>query len=60
MRFADLVATSAAVGGTSKRLAKVGLLADALRDLRGAPPDEVAAGAAYLAGELRQRQTGVG
>jgi len=60
VRFADLVATSAAVGGTSKRLAKVGLLADALRDLRGAPPDEVAAGAAYLAGELRQRQTGVG
>ena len=57
MRFLNLAATSAAVGATSGRKAKIDLLADALRRL---DPDEVAAGSAYLAGELRQRQTGVG
>jgi DNA ligase 1 len=54
------VTTSAEVGATSKRLAKIESLAGALRQLRGVDPDEVAAGAAYLAGELRQRQIGVG
>nr|WP_205801245.1 ATP-dependent DNA ligase [Micromonospora thermarum] len=57
VRFLDLAATSAAVAATSGRRAKVELLADALRRLE---PDEVAAGSGYLAGELRQRQTGVG
>ncbi len=57
MRFLDLAATSAAVSATSGRKAKIDLLADALRRLAR---DEVAAGSAYLAGELRQRQTGVG
>ncbi|SCL18037.1 DNA ligase-1 [Micromonospora nigra] len=57
MRFLDLAATSAAVGATSGRRAKVALLADALRRLE---PAEVAAGSGWLAGELRQRQTGVG
>ncbi|HZN20835.1 MAG TPA: ATP-dependent DNA ligase [Micromonosporaceae bacterium] len=57
MLFADLAATSAAVAATSGRKAKIELLAGALRRL---PPAEVAAGAAYLAGELRQRQIGVG
>ncbi|WP_203708428.1 ATP-dependent DNA ligase [Asanoa iriomotensis] len=57
MLFADLAATSAAVAATSKRLAKVDLLAAALQ---GLDPGEVEAGSAYLAGELRQRQTGVG
>lgn len=57
MRFIDLAATSAAVGATSGRRAKVELLADALRRL---DPAEIAAGAGWLAGELRQRQTGVG
>ncbi|MGW4465796.1 ATP-dependent DNA ligase [Micromonospora sp. NPDC004704] len=57
MRFLDLAATSAAVTATSARRAKVELLAAALR---GLAPDEIPAGAAYLAGELRQRQTGVG
>ncbi|MFY1672820.1 ATP-dependent DNA ligase [Plantactinospora sp. WMMB334] len=57
MRFVDLAATSAAVAATSGRRAKVELLAEALRTLA---PDELAAGSAYLAGELRQRQTGVG
>jgi DNA ligase-1 len=57
VRFLDLAATSAAVSATSGRKAKIDLLADALRRLA---PEEVAAGSAYLAGELRQRQTGVG
>src|SRR6185312_2294523 len=57
VRFLDLAATSAAVSATSGRKAKIELLADALRRL---DPDEIAAGSAYLAGELRQRQTGVG
>ena len=57
MRFLDIAATSAAVSATSGRKAKIELLADALRGLE---PGEIVAGAAYLAGELRQRQTGVG
>jgi len=57
VRFLDIAATSAAVTSTSGRKAKVELLADALRRLH---PGEIAAGSAYLAGELRQRQTGVG
>ncbi|SDZ41303.1 DNA ligase-1 [Micromonospora pattaloongensis] len=57
MRFIDLAATSAAVAATSGRRAKVELLAAALR---GLAPDEISAGSAYLAGELPQRQTGVG
>ncbi|HET9517852.1 MAG TPA: ATP-dependent DNA ligase [Actinoplanes sp.] len=57
VRFLDIVATSAAVSATSGRRAKVALLADALRRL---DPGEMAAGSAFLAGELRQRQTGVG
>jgi DNA ligase-1 len=55
--FLDLAATSAAVTATSARKAKIELLADALRRL---DPGEIAAGSAFLAGELRQRQTGVG
>jgi DNA ligase-1 len=57
VRFLDLAATSAAVRATSGRRAKVDLLAAALRGLE---PDEIPAGSGYLAGELRQRQTGVG
>lgn len=57
MKFAELAATSAAVAVTSARKAKVELLAGALR---GLAPEEAEAGAAYLSGELRQRQTGVG
>jgi DNA ligase-1 len=55
--FLDLAATSAAVTAVPGRKAKIELMADALRRLE---PDEIAAGSAYLAGELRQRQTGVG
>ena len=60
MLFADLAATSAAVAATSARRAKVELLAAALRRLAEPPAGEIVPGAAYLAGELRQRQTGVG
>jgi len=65
VRFLDLAATSAAVAATSGRLAKTALLADCLRRLAdpetgSRDPAAIAAGAAYLAGELRQRQTGVG
>jgi DNA ligase-1 len=56
--FADLAATSAAVTAVSGRKAKVDLLARALRSLT--EPEEIAAGSAYLSGEMRQRQIGVG
>jgi DNA ligase-1 len=57
VRFADIAAASAVVAATSGRRAKVSEIA---RALRGLGPDEIAAGAAYLAGEIRQRQIGVG
>ncbi len=57
MLFDELVRTSAAVAGTSARSAKTRLIADCLR---AATPDEVAIVVAYLAGELRQRRTGLG
>ena len=57
MLLADLVATSAAVAATSRRLEKVALIAAGLRLLTA---DEVVPGVAYLSGELRQRQIGVG
>ncbi len=61
MLFADLAATSAAVAATPGRKAKVELLAQALRQLaeRG-DPAQIAAGSAYLSGEMRQRQIGLG
>jgi DNA ligase-1 len=61
MLFASIAATSAAVTATSSRRGKVELLAAALRELAaGGDPAEIAAGAAYLGGEMRQRQVGVG
>jgi DNA ligase-1 len=55
--LADLVDMSRAVGATSARREKIELLAGALRRLEA---DEVPAGVAFLSGELRQRQIGVG
>jgi DNA ligase 1 len=55
--LADLVDASSAVGATRSRLAKVERIAEVLRRLG---PSEVAAGVAFLSGELRQRQIGVG
>jgi DNA ligase 1 len=53
----ELVEASEAVGVTRSRLAKVERLAAVLRRLA---PAEVSAGVAFLSGELRQRQIGVG
>jgi DNA ligase-1 len=57
MRFADLAATSLAVGDTRSRKRKAELLGAALQ---GLDAGEVEPGVAYLSGELRQRRTGVG
>ncbi|HUR74096.1 MAG TPA: ATP-dependent DNA ligase, partial [Sporichthya sp.] len=57
MLFDELARTSAAVAGTSARSAKTRLIAECLGS---AGPDEVAIVVAYLAGELRQRRTGLG
>src|SRR4051812_33143472 len=57
MLLRELVEASEQVGATPSRLAKVELLAGCLRRLA---PQEAAAGVAFLAGELRQRQIGVG
>ena len=57
MLLAELVEASEAVGATRSRLAKVELLASALARLA---LGERRAGVAFLSGELRQRQIGVG
>lgn len=57
MLLADIVRVSEEVAATSGRLAKVRLLAGALR---AAGPAEVPIAVAYLSGELPQRQIGVG
>jgi DNA ligase-1 len=53
----EIADTSAAVAASSARLAKVERLAACLRKL---DPDEVHPAVAFLSGELRQRQIGVG
>jgi DNA ligase-1 len=53
----DIVHTSAAVADTSARTAKIGYIAELLRQTR---PAEAAIAVAYLSGQLRQRQIGVG
>jgi ATP-dependent DNA ligase I len=55
--LAELNATSEAVRDERARTAKIERLAELLRRLG---PTEVAIGVAYLSGELRQRQIGVG
>jgi ATP-dependent DNA ligase I len=55
--LAELTATSEAVRDERGRTAKIERLAELLRRLE---PAEVAIGVAYLSGELRQRQIGVG
>ncbi|MCW2902141.1 MAG: ligase ATP-dependent Dnl1 [Streptosporangiaceae bacterium] len=57
MLLAEIARTSRAVAATSARRAKIELLAQCLRD---AGPADVAVAVAYLAGELPQRQIGVG
>jgi ATP-dependent DNA ligase I len=55
--LAEIAEVSQAVAATSGRLAKVAMLAAALRE---AGPREVPIAVAYLSGELPQRQIGVG
>ena len=57
MPLARLVDVSRSVRDTPSRKAKIALLAECLRELG---PDEVVAGAAFLSGAPRQRQTGTG
>ncbi|MGI8760294.1 MAG: ATP-dependent DNA ligase [Jatrophihabitantaceae bacterium] len=57
MLLAEVARASAAVGAMSARLDKIARIADALR---AAAPDEVATVVSWLAGELPQRQIGVG
>jgi DNA ligase-1 len=57
VRLLDVVETSAAVAGTAARGEKVGLLAASLRRLA---PEEAPIGVAFLSGQIRQRQIGVG
>ena len=57
MLLDEVVATSAAVAATRARGEKIALLAACLRHLQ---PDEARIGAAYLSGQLTQRQIGVG
>ena len=57
MLLAELVEASEAVGATRSRSAKVERIAAVLEHLA---PEEVPPGVAFLSGELRQRQIGVG
>ena len=57
MLLDEVAVTSAAVAASSARLAKVERLAACLRRLE---PGEVHPAVAFLSGELRQRQIGVG
>jgi DNA ligase-1 len=57
VQLADVVETSLAVAATSSRRAKIELVANAVRALT---PEETPAGVAFLGGEPRQRQVGVG
>jgi DNA ligase-1 len=58
--LAEVAATSAAVAATRARLVKRALLVATLRHAATEGPDEVGLVARYLAGELRQRRTGLG
>jgi DNA ligase-1 len=58
--LAEVAATSTAVAATRARLAKRALLVATLRRAAAEGPDEVGLVARYLAGELRQRRTGLG
>jgi len=62
MLLAEVAATSDAVAATRSRLAKRAAIADLLRRVAGddAGGAEIEIAVAYLAGELRQRRTGLG
>ncbi|MBD8078414.1 ATP-dependent DNA ligase [Cellulosimicrobium arenosum] len=60
MLLAEVAATSDAVAATRSRLAKRAAIADLLRRAARAVGEDVEIAVAYLAGELRQRRTGLG
>lgn len=60
MLLSEVAATSDAVAATRSRLAKRAAIADLLRRAASASADDVEIVVAYLAGELRQRRTGLG
>ena len=57
MLLDSVVRTSAAVAGTSSRLAKIDQIASLLTDV---PAGEIAVAVSFLSGDLTQRQIGVG
>lgn len=57
MLLIDIVRTSADIAATRSRTQKVARIAETIRRLA---PTEIAAGVSFLAGDLRQRQIGVG
>src|ERR1700683_3875791 len=57
MLLANVVEPSGRVAGTSKRLAKIELLADLLKQLS---PDEIEIVVSFLSGSTRQGRTGIG
>jgi DNA ligase 1 len=57
MLLENVVRTSAAVAATRSRLAKIDEIAALLREV---PPQEIAVAVSFLAGDLTQRQIGVG
>jgi len=57
MLLADLAEISRRVAGSSRRLEKIGALADGLRRLA---PEEIEVAVAFLCGETRQSKLGVG
>jgi len=57
MLLDQLVQTSAAVGASPGRLAKIAAIATLLRQV---PADEIAVAVSFLSGDLTQRQIGVG
>ncbi|WP_087510141.1 ATP-dependent DNA ligase [Cellulomonas iranensis] len=60
MLLDDVADASARVAATRSRLAKRAVLVDVLRRAAADGPHDVAVVARYLAGELRQRRTGLG
>ena len=60
MRLVQIAETSAAVAATRSRLAKREALAATLRAAADEGPDADAVATRYLAGQLRQRRTGLG
>jgi DNA ligase-1 len=56
-RLSNVVLTSARVGATSSRLAKIGAIADCLRRIA---PDEIEIAIAYLSGEIPQGKLSLG